>query len=174
MWHYSLLLMNSFNKTEAAVFSCSLCFLVAFPFISLNKPFYRGIITLVCNCFGIYFGLKYCIVYFGSRIPTTSTKRVLLYMTMNMNCRFTPKTIRSFKRSKTGLELVLSFRMNVLTPQWLTRAVSDDVLSSEQKNGEGFLSGSLGRVHRCHLVKYIFKVPLKAFSNVSSFVMLFS
>jgi len=32
---YSLLLMNSFNKTEAAVFSCRLCFLRAFSFISL-------------------------------------------------------------------------------------------------------------------------------------------
>jgi len=29
--------MNSFNKTEAAVFSCRLCFLRAFPFISLTK-----------------------------------------------------------------------------------------------------------------------------------------
>ena len=27
--------MNSFNKTEAAVFSCRLCFLRAIPFISL-------------------------------------------------------------------------------------------------------------------------------------------
>ena len=35
VWHHLLLLMNSFNKTEAAVFSCSLCFLRAFPFISL-------------------------------------------------------------------------------------------------------------------------------------------
>jgi len=35
VWHHSLLLMNSFNKTEAAVFSCRLCFLRAFPFISL-------------------------------------------------------------------------------------------------------------------------------------------
>ena len=34
--HHSLLLMNSFNKTEAAVFSCRLCFLMAFPFISLS------------------------------------------------------------------------------------------------------------------------------------------
>jgi len=41
VWHHSLLLMNSFNKTEAAVFSCRLCFLRAFPFISLIhvKPF---------------------------------------------------------------------------------------------------------------------------------------
>ena len=30
--------MNSFNKTEAAVFSCRLCFLRAFPFISLILP----------------------------------------------------------------------------------------------------------------------------------------
>ena len=35
VWHHSLPLMNSFNKTEAAVFSCRLCFLSAFPFISL-------------------------------------------------------------------------------------------------------------------------------------------
>ena len=35
VWHHSLLLMNSFNKTEAAVFACRLCFLRAFPFISL-------------------------------------------------------------------------------------------------------------------------------------------
>ena len=34
VWHHSLLLMNSFNKTEAAIFSCRLCFLRAFPFIS--------------------------------------------------------------------------------------------------------------------------------------------
>ena len=38
VWHHSLLLMNSFNKTEAAVFSCRLCFLRAFPFISLIQP----------------------------------------------------------------------------------------------------------------------------------------
>jgi len=38
VWHHSLLLMNSFNKTEAAVFSCRLCFLRAFPFISLLSP----------------------------------------------------------------------------------------------------------------------------------------
>jgi len=36
VWHHSKLLMNSFNKTEAAVFSCRLCFLRAFPFICLN------------------------------------------------------------------------------------------------------------------------------------------
>jgi len=33
--HHSLPLMNGFNKTEAAVFSCRLCFLRAVPFISL-------------------------------------------------------------------------------------------------------------------------------------------
>ena len=35
VWHHSLLLLNSFNKTKAAIFSCRLCFLRAFPFISL-------------------------------------------------------------------------------------------------------------------------------------------
>jgi len=34
VWNHSLPLMNSFNKTEAAVFSCRLCFLRAFPIIS--------------------------------------------------------------------------------------------------------------------------------------------
>jgi len=32
---YVVVYMNSFNKTEVAVFSCRLCFLMAFPFISL-------------------------------------------------------------------------------------------------------------------------------------------
>jgi len=41
VWRHSLLLMNSFNKTEAAVLSCRLCFLRAFPFISF--PFYACI-----------------------------------------------------------------------------------------------------------------------------------
>ena len=40
VWHHSLLLMNSFNKTEAAVFSCRLCFLRAFPFISFSDHFH--------------------------------------------------------------------------------------------------------------------------------------
>ena len=40
VWHHSLPLMNSFNKTEAAVFSCKLCFLRAFPFISLIAIFF--------------------------------------------------------------------------------------------------------------------------------------
>ena len=35
VWHHSLLLLNSFNKAEAAVFLCRLCFLGAFSFISL-------------------------------------------------------------------------------------------------------------------------------------------
>ena len=35
VWHHSLLLMNGFNKTDAAVFSCRICFLRAFLFISL-------------------------------------------------------------------------------------------------------------------------------------------
>jgi len=35
VWHHSLLLMNSFNRNEAAVFSCRLCFLRAILFVSL-------------------------------------------------------------------------------------------------------------------------------------------
>ena len=35
VWHHSLPLINSFNKTEAAVFPCRLCFLGVSRFISL-------------------------------------------------------------------------------------------------------------------------------------------
>jgi len=41
---HSLPLMNSFNKTEAAVFSCRLCFLRAFPFIS----FVYSVFVMLC------------------------------------------------------------------------------------------------------------------------------
>ena len=50
--HHSLLLMNGFNKTEAAVFSCSLCFLRAFSFISLKCTLHimtTPEITVYCN-----------------------------------------------------------------------------------------------------------------------------
>ena len=36
VWHPLLTLMNNFNKSEAAFFSCRLCFLRGFPFISFN------------------------------------------------------------------------------------------------------------------------------------------
>ena len=51
VWHLSLLLMNSFNKTEAA-FSCRLCFLRAFPFISLKM---LGLYLLGQNCLHLTF-----------------------------------------------------------------------------------------------------------------------
>jgi len=38
-WQLLLSLINSFNKTEAAVFTCRLCFTGAFPFISLIIPY---------------------------------------------------------------------------------------------------------------------------------------
>jgi len=43
--------MNSFNKTEATVFSCMLCFLRAFPFISL---FLFLTVILISNNYYIY------------------------------------------------------------------------------------------------------------------------
>ena len=39
VWHLSIPLMNSFNKTDAAVLPCRLCFLRAFPGISLTISF---------------------------------------------------------------------------------------------------------------------------------------
>jgi len=50
MWHHSWLLMNSFNKTEADVFSCKLCFLRAFPFISLILLTTAGVKCLCGGC----------------------------------------------------------------------------------------------------------------------------
>jgi len=54
MWHHSLLLMNGFNKTEAAVFSCRLCFLRAFPLISLFTSYiltnFRQYIVIMRVC----------------------------------------------------------------------------------------------------------------------------
>jgi len=60
VWHHSLPLMNSFNKTEAAVFSCRLCFLRAFPFISLmiinNSRLQLWKRTILLNaCVMVYF-----------------------------------------------------------------------------------------------------------------------
>ena len=56
VWHHSLLLMNSFNKTEAAVFSCRLCFLRAFPFISLVSlvyPYKCSMSFLMFDCLSV-------------------------------------------------------------------------------------------------------------------------
>ena len=68
VWHHWLLLMNSFNKTEAAVFSCRLCFLRAFPFIILDKT-----VANTCevkydskydNLYNKYSGLSYHVYIF--------------------------------------------------------------------------------------------------------------
>ena len=64
VWHHSLLLMNSFNKTEAAVFSFRLCFLRAFPFVSFfifkllkkmyNESFSVTLFTFCCVEIDVY------------------------------------------------------------------------------------------------------------------------
>jgi len=51
VWHLSLSLMNSFNKTEVAVFPRRLCFLRAFPFIRLILLSFRSKQTQVENVF---------------------------------------------------------------------------------------------------------------------------
>ena len=62
VWHHSLLLMNSFNKTETAVFSCRLCYLGAFPFISLilNKihTFVTEAHKIICTSM-LYASMRY-------------------------------------------------------------------------------------------------------------------
>jgi len=49
---------NSFNKTEAAVFSCRLCFLRAFPFISLYIGCISKELKLFQACFQLLNKLK--------------------------------------------------------------------------------------------------------------------
>jgi len=58
VWHHSLLLMNSFNKNEAAIFSCRLCFLRAFPFISLILETKRGFLPLTVVCIVVRLATK--------------------------------------------------------------------------------------------------------------------
>jgi len=48
VWHLSLPLMNSFIKTEAAIFSCRPCFLRAFPLISFIIT-YKYLVNLIAN-----------------------------------------------------------------------------------------------------------------------------
>ena len=64
VWHHSLSLMNSFNKTEAAVFSCRLCFLRAFPFISL---------IIICLYIYIYYILFCSVLFFNNYTHVKST-----------------------------------------------------------------------------------------------------
>ena len=55
---YPISNMNSFNKTEAAVFSCRLCFLRAFPFISLMLTIiYVNYVYHLCTGFRIHVNL---------------------------------------------------------------------------------------------------------------------
>ena len=58
-WHHSLPLMNSFNKTEAAIFPCRLCFLGAFPFISLIYLFLRLIQRKIVLCMTFFKFINY-------------------------------------------------------------------------------------------------------------------
>ena len=62
VWHHSLPLMNSFNKTEAAVFSCRLCFLRAFPFISLLllRMEYISMYLAIKYIYGLHIRSRFC------------------------------------------------------------------------------------------------------------------
>jgi len=58
VWHHWLLLMNGFNKTEAAVFSCRLRFLRAFLFVSLIKSVWcQNRIELTYKCHFVYYSV---------------------------------------------------------------------------------------------------------------------
>jgi len=69
VWHHSLPLMNSFNKTEAAVFSCRLCFLRAFPFISfiLHCNYCKqksGMCVYACVCTCVHYFIQSTCAFF--------------------------------------------------------------------------------------------------------------
>ena len=81
VWHHSLQLMNSFNKTEAAVFSCRLCFLGTFHFISLmyqthqlsieNKEYWHS---------ALYFTHKSCFLVLSNNLLELSIVHALTYI----------------------------------------------------------------------------------------------
>ena len=73
VWHHSLLLMNGFNKTEAAVFSCRLCFLGAFPFINLIMISMIFRISYVFIIFSVFQTLKHYTLQ-NEHVFTTYTK----------------------------------------------------------------------------------------------------
>jgi len=56
--HHSFPLMDIFNKTEAAVFSCMLCFLRVIPFISLIYFTLFGVQTTMLCCILVFVVLK--------------------------------------------------------------------------------------------------------------------
>jgi len=60
VWHHSFLLMNGFNKTEAAVFLCRLCFLRAFSFVGLVLLTTAGVWCLCGGCKGSHRTTSLC------------------------------------------------------------------------------------------------------------------
>jgi len=67
VWHHALPLMNSFNKTEAAVFSCRLCFLRAFPFISSIKLSFK--LHLLGNIVSLLFFFLFWLKWQTTDVP---------------------------------------------------------------------------------------------------------
>ena len=84
VWHHSLPLTNSFNKTEAAVFSCRLCFLRAFPFISLNYVMITSRIFILQSIWQNYYllCLKSLFSFCGSRFNF----KLILYTNITKIC----------------------------------------------------------------------------------------
>jgi len=99
---HSLPLMNSFNKTEAAVFSCRLCFLRASPFISLvlhclcyvkNKDlFVIKYNTASVRCFGS----MNCFYYCGCQCQCAFFERKCSVIVDGFNDSFTATLIQNF------------------------------------------------------------------------------
>ena len=82
VWHHSLLLINSFNKTEAAVFSYRLCFLRAFPFISLASSITVESVSLMCLSYIQAYNGRLCEEFtlsFGPATPA-STRQTLYFI----------------------------------------------------------------------------------------------
>jgi len=48
-WHFSFPLMNSFNKTEAAIFDLQSMLPEEFPFSNINLTFFVGLNILINN-----------------------------------------------------------------------------------------------------------------------------
>jgi len=71
VWHLSLPLMNSFNKTRAAIFPCRVCFLKSFSFSQLNLPYVQGVLP-VSGVVGVWSRAMLVSIVAGTLVEATS------------------------------------------------------------------------------------------------------
>ena len=114
VWHLSLSLMNSFNKTAASIFQRRLCFLVAFPFIILPpslSTFRRnasGFSDTMQNIFGQTCASVPCFDAFDA--CNILFARYMYTMTACNQTMFSLLSLKYFSRAGHCRKVMLSFK----------------------------------------------------------------